>query len=167
MIAPRIIALPPKQFPPRITAPEENCPPWIIAPRTIAPKDNCPRGKLYLENCPRDICPSGKSPPCAFLLVEAIPSSKSHCFFWFRGIQRSPNRNQRMCIYAICRSSILKWQYFRDLFILFFEYNQNESTFNLRKLWRISESILRQLPPRKKLPPPNPKNNPNPNRNRN
>ena len=70
----------------------------------------------------------------AFLLVEAIPSSGSPCFYWFRGIQRSPNCNSRIFIKAMCRSSILKWQYFRDLITLFLEYNHNERTFNLRKL---------------------------------
>ena len=34
-------------------------------------------------------------------------------------------------IHAISRSSMLKWHYFRDLIILFLEYNHNERTINL------------------------------------
>ena len=33
------------------------------------------------------------STPCAFPLVEVIPSNGSHCFYWIRGIQRSTNHN--------------------------------------------------------------------------
>ena len=52
----------------------------------------------------------------AFLLVEAIAFVDSVVFK------------------DMCRSSILKWQYFRDLIILFLEYNHNERTFNPREL---------------------------------
>ena len=104
--------LPPQIIAPRTTDLEDNCPrgklhprttaPWMIAPqiigpRTIAPDDNCPRKKNPppLNNCPPENCTceiapwtiaAGENPPtssCALLLVEAIPSSRSHCLYWF------------------------------------------------------------------------------------
>ena len=48
----------------------------------------------------------------------------------------------------MCRSSTLKWQYFRDLIILFLEYNRNERTINLRELWRMPEAAIERYSPK-------------------
>ena len=50
-------------------------------------------------------------------------------------------------IYAMCRSSILKWQYFRNLIIIPFlnEYNHNEDSF-VSELWKMLEAAIGRCP---------------------